>query len=204
MVIDLSLSAVNSRYCQTSSPLGRSSGNSQNLVWLHQDSFDWLIGWLIYWEWGRERESRGRAEREVRENPNRHRAQSHECEIMTWAKIKSLMLNWLSHPGAPTSGFFLFTMAPIWRFQVITVDHVNSYQNLLNPSMSLCPQDRKVLGRIYCILLISLSKISRKHHYLKNPKMTKAIISTEWFPTPCWAHTEWFQRMEERRRALFS
>ena len=23
------------------------------------------------------------------------------CEIMTWAKVKSKMLNWLSHPGAP-------------------------------------------------------------------------------------------------------
>ena len=29
------------------------------------------------------------------------RAQSHDPEIMTWAKIKSWMFNWLSHPGAP-------------------------------------------------------------------------------------------------------
>ena len=27
-------------------------------------------------------------------------------EIMTWAEIKSLMLNWLSHPGATTVGIF--------------------------------------------------------------------------------------------------
>ena len=27
-------------------------------------------------------------------------------EIMTWAKIKSQMLNWQSHPGAPTWLFF--------------------------------------------------------------------------------------------------
>ena len=31
------------------------------------------------------------------------RAWSHDPEIMTWADIKSQMLNWLSHPDAPQS-----------------------------------------------------------------------------------------------------
>ena len=30
-----------------------------------------------------------------------HRAESYNHEIMTWAKIKSSTLKWLSHPGAP-------------------------------------------------------------------------------------------------------
>ena len=30
---------------------------------------------------------------------------SHDCEIMTWAEIKSQMLNWLSHPDAPNDSF---------------------------------------------------------------------------------------------------
>ena len=33
-----------------------------------------------------------------------HRARSHNSQIMTWAKIKSQTLNWLSKPGAPTLG----------------------------------------------------------------------------------------------------
>ena len=57
----------------------------------------------------RERESkqmRGR-ERE-RENPKQAVSTEHDaiinhtnCEIMTWAKVKGWMLNWLSQPGAP-------------------------------------------------------------------------------------------------------
>ena len=51
------------------------------------------------------------AEREGERIPSRPRSVSREpnaglkltnCEIMTWAEIKSQMLNWLSHPGAPT------------------------------------------------------------------------------------------------------
>ena len=45
----------------------------------------------------------------VGEIPSRLRAQcwtwrgawSHDCEIITWAKIKSQMFNWLTHPGTP-------------------------------------------------------------------------------------------------------
>ena len=38
-----------------------------------------------------------------------HRAQSHDCKIMTWAEIKSQILNWLSHPGVPV--FLVFKVA---------------------------------------------------------------------------------------------
>jgi len=31
-------------------------------------------------------------------------AQSHDPEIMTLAKIKSWMLNWINHPGTPKLG----------------------------------------------------------------------------------------------------
>ena len=74
----------------------------------------------LFWEKGererkREREKRcthtreEKGQREERENPKQdlwgyHRAQCRaptHCEIMTWAKIKSLTLNWQSHPGAP-------------------------------------------------------------------------------------------------------
>ena len=33
-------------------------------------------------------------------------AQSHDLGIIIWAKIKSLTLNWLSHPGTPLMFFF--------------------------------------------------------------------------------------------------
>ena len=34
-------------------------------------------------------------------------------EIMTWAQIKSQMLNWLNHPGTPYHGFSMLTL--IWK-----------------------------------------------------------------------------------------
>jgi len=37
-------------------------------------------------------------------------ARSHDPEIMTWAKIKSQMLNRLSHPGTPLKDFFWFSL----------------------------------------------------------------------------------------------
>ena len=50
-----------------------------------------------------------------RENPKQDHVQhgahcgtpSHNSRIMTWAKIKSGTLNWLSHPGTPTNYLFL-------------------------------------------------------------------------------------------------
>ena len=38
-------------------------------------------------------------------------AWSQDCEIMTWAEIKSWMLNWLSHSGAPLGFIFTFLLA---------------------------------------------------------------------------------------------
>ena len=43
--------------------------------------------------------SEGRVSQELREQVLGPR--SHDPEIMTWAEIKSRMLNWVSHPGAP-------------------------------------------------------------------------------------------------------
>ena len=63
-------------------------------------------------ERGRDRDRDRKRERAPRRfHPQceaRHRAWTHDHEIMTWAKIKSQMLNWLSHPGAPVSSFVLY------------------------------------------------------------------------------------------------
>ena len=50
-------------------------------------------------KWGRKAEGGRERERESQHGAQ-HRAQSHELEISTWAKIKNWMLNWLSHPCA--------------------------------------------------------------------------------------------------------
>ena len=42
----------------------------------------------------------GQRKRE-RENEPDPQALSHDCEIMTWAKLQSWMPSWLSHPGTP-------------------------------------------------------------------------------------------------------
>ena len=68
----------------------------------------------LFWERDRERkhEGLGQREREIDSIPSRLHAICAEpdlglklmnCEIMAWAKIKSRMLNWLNHPGAPAS-----------------------------------------------------------------------------------------------------
>ena len=55
----------------------------------------------LFWEreheWSRERKKG----RERIPGRPQHGAQSHDGEIMTWAEVKSLMLNQLSHPGTP-------------------------------------------------------------------------------------------------------
>ena len=58
----------------------------------------------LFWEW--ESASRGEAERESQAGCTVSTELAVELdprnrEIMTWAEIKSQMLNWLSHPGAP-------------------------------------------------------------------------------------------------------
>jgi len=45
-------------------------------------------------------EGEGQGDSVMNAEPNT-RARTHNAEIMTWAKIKSRKLNWLSHPGAP-------------------------------------------------------------------------------------------------------
>jgi len=65
-----------------------------------------LLGWFKYRchyveREGRSRE-RGRLPTECRAQS---RAWSHNPEIMTWAEIKSQMLNWLSHPSTPLPCF---------------------------------------------------------------------------------------------------
>ena len=70
----------------------------------------------VYLFWDRKGESTGRGKRRGREKilikqgsmpsaqlraPRRTLGGSHNHEIMTWAEIRSQMLNCLSHPGAP-------------------------------------------------------------------------------------------------------
>ena len=55
----------------------------------------------------RERDRERGRETPQTEQGAQHRAQSHDPEIMTSAKIKSQSLNQLSHPGAPTFLYFL-------------------------------------------------------------------------------------------------
>ena len=60
--------------------------------------------------WGGAEGERKRILSESHAQPGvRHRAQSHNCEIMTWVKIQSQMLDWVSHPGAPFSVIALFS-----------------------------------------------------------------------------------------------
>ena len=65
---------------------------------------------FLYFERNRESVSRGGTEREGERKSQAasmiqhragHRARAHKDEIMTWAKIRSRILNWLSHPGVP-------------------------------------------------------------------------------------------------------
>ena len=90
-------------------------------------TIDWLINWLRERERKRDRErasthtqaheqrkGRGRGRRRI---PSRFHALSTEphaglnimnCKVMTWAEIKSQILNWLSHPDSPNFTFFHF------------------------------------------------------------------------------------------------
>ena len=44
------------------------------------------------------------------------KAQSNDPDIMTWAEIKSRMVNWLSHPGALIKGLWLLREKISWPF----------------------------------------------------------------------------------------
>ena len=82
-----------------------------------------FLSLFIYFERerGRAHESAGEEQKKKeRENPkqapclaqNPMWAQSHDSEIMTWAEIKSWMLNWLSHLNAPKNA--VFKMHGVW------------------------------------------------------------------------------------------
>ena len=90
-----------------------------NLAWIIQTAPTFIL--YIYLERERERDStsRGGAEKPDREREREREREKipsstepdvgHEpmnCEIMTWAKTNSWMLNWLSHPGVPDSSHF--------------------------------------------------------------------------------------------------
>ena len=78
---------------------------------------------FYFFSW-RERESRGRAGREGNRIPSKFHVVSTEPdvgldptnpEITTWVKIKSSMLNWLSHLGTPRNIFFGKVHLILWR-----------------------------------------------------------------------------------------
>ena len=106
------------------------------------------------WGWGVEGRDRGRER-----IPNRLHAQcragrgapSHNLEIMTWAKIKSQMLNWLSHPGAPwiwhsehkmRVHFFSWAIAHVkfspWLYENLIFIHGKKHTSLGFDPNSIC------------------------------------------------------------------
>ena len=65
----------------------------------------YFFKFIWFWERERERERDSTPEGGGEEQRGRERIPSPDAglgEIMTWAQIKSWMLNWLSHPGAPS------------------------------------------------------------------------------------------------------
>ena len=67
----------------------------------------------------------------------RHGARSHDPGIMTWTEIKSQMLNWLIHPGAPIHVFSLlkylfecgfFALFVHWIVFCLTIEFWEFYQ----------------------------------------------------------------------------
>ena len=51
----------------------------------------------------------GRGRENLKQAPHPVRSPAQDPEIMTWAEIKSLRLNWLSQTGTSTSIFFLIS-----------------------------------------------------------------------------------------------
>ena len=91
-------------------------------VWINCQSLYYFFNVFIFileLEWAR-RGAEGEGERVSSRLPAEHGAQqgaqSHHTEIMTWAKIKSQIFNWLSHPGAPI--LTLLQKIKIWDIQV--------------------------------------------------------------------------------------
>ena len=69
---------------------------------------------IWFWEretsWAEEEQREKEAENLKQAPPCQHQAveglEPKNCEIMTWAEIKSPMLNWLTHPGGFKWAFF--------------------------------------------------------------------------------------------------
>ena len=62
-------------------------------------SIHWWLFCLFFWERAHMCVQAGEEQKEW-ERENLKQGSSHNCEIITWAKIKSEMHNLLSHPGA--------------------------------------------------------------------------------------------------------
>ena len=86
-----------------------SLGHEQQLSWKWHPKFVFFNFFHVYWFWERGEWERG-SKRGRERTPSRLCTDSTEpdagldlrnLEIMTWAEIKSQMLNQLSHPGAP-------------------------------------------------------------------------------------------------------
>ena len=67
-----------------------------------------------------------------------HGTQSHNSKLMTWAKIKNQMLNWLSHPGALIA---LLLHCPILELGLLTkllsISYVINFVNIFFLFLSL-------------------------------------------------------------------
>ena len=105
----------------------------------HRVSYEYIIGWIfIYLEvlffkknylfiLGEKGRRRGR-ERIPSRLPTEHRAQCraqpHVPGIMTWVETKLRMLNWLSHPGAPSVHFRATPFPDLFRIFTITLHYL--------------------------------------------------------------------------------
>ena len=93
--------------------------------------------YLFIWERENERAWVGGRDRGTSRLPTeywaQHGAWSHNPEIMTWAEIKSQMLNQLSHPGAPIITILL-TMFPMMYFSSLWVTYsITGFWHILMP-----------------------------------------------------------------------
>ena len=73
-------------------------------------AFFFLRGWGRGRRWGRERN----LSRLHTQHRDQCAAWFHNSEIMTWAKVKSQVVNWLNYSGAPIVAFYWATTA--WQF----------------------------------------------------------------------------------------
>ena len=64
----------------------------------------------------------------------RHRIWSPNPEIMTWAKTKSQMLNWLSHPGTPRKGTFKELKYTLLKRKLTHSEHMYSDLRVMKTS----------------------------------------------------------------------